>query len=152
MKFREVKLKKDPDCPVCGTHPTITELIDYEEFCGTVSDEAQQAVAGATITAGELKNMLDRDEAIFLVDVREPNEYEIVSIPGAVLIPKGEFVSGAALQSLPQDKRIVLHCKTGVRSAECLAVVKSAGFADAVHVGGGVIAWVNQVDPSLPVY
>ncbi len=152
MTYRSVKVKKDPECPVCGKNPSITELIDYEAFCGTVSDEAQQAVAGATITAGELKNMLDRDEAIFLVDVREPNEYEIVSIPGAVLIPKGEFVSGAALQSLPQDKRIVLHCKTGVRSAECLAVVKSAGFADAVHVGGGVIAWVNQVDPSLPVY
>jgi sulfur-carrier protein adenylyltransferase/sulfurtransferase len=152
MTYRSVKVKKDPECPVCGKNPSITELIDYEAFCGTVSDEAQQAVAGATITAGELKNILDRDEAIFLVDVREPNEYEIVSIPGAVLIPKGEFVSGAALQSLPQDKRIVLHCKTGVRSAECLAVVKSAGFADAVHVGGGVIAWVNQVDPSLPVY
>ena len=152
MTYRSVKVKKDPECAVCGKNPSITELIDYEAFCGTVSDEAQQAVAGATITAGELKNMLDRDEAVFLVDVREPNEYEIVSIPGAVLIPKGEFISGAALQSLPQDKRIVLHCKTGVRSAECLAVVKSAGFADAVHVGGGVIAWVNQVDPLLPVY
>ncbi len=152
MTYRSVKVKKDPECPVCGKNPSITELIDYEAFCGTVSDEAQQAVAGATITARELKSMLDRDEAIFLVDVREPNEYEIVSIPGAMLIPKGEFLSGAALESLPQDKRIVLHCKTGVRSAECLAVVKSAGFADAVHVGGGVIAWVNQVDPSLPVY
>jgi adenylyltransferase/sulfurtransferase len=96
--------------------------------------------------------MLDRNESIFLVDVREPNEYEIVSIPGATLIPKGEFLSGAALERLPQDKRIVLHCKSGVRSAEALAVVKDAGFADAVHVGGGVLAWISQVDPSLPAY
>ena len=152
MSYRSVKVKKDPECPVCGKNPSITELIDYDAFCGTVSEEAQEAAVGSTITARDLKTMLDGGEDIFLVDVREPNEYEIVSIPGAKLIPKGEFLSGAALESLPQDKRIVLHCKTGVRSAECLAVVKSAGFADAVHVGGGVIAWINQVDPSLPAY
>ena len=87
-----------------------------------------------------------------LVDVREPNEYEIVSIPGATLIPKGEFLNGSALEKLPQDKQIVLHCKSGARSAEVLAVLKAAGFDDAVHVGGGVLAWVNQVDPSLPTY
>jgi adenylyltransferase/sulfurtransferase len=137
---------------VCGKNPTITELIDYDAFCGTVSEEAQQAAAGSTITARQLKEMLDSDENIFLVDVREPNEYEIVSIPGAVLIPKGEFLSGAALEHLPQDRRVVLHCKSGARSAECLAVLKNAGFSDAVHVGGGVLAWVNQVDPSLPSY
>ncbi len=136
MSYRSVKVKKDPECPVCGKNPSITELIDYDAFCGTVSAEAQEAAVGSTITARELKTMLDGNEDIFLVDVREPNEYEIVSIPGAKLIPKGEFLSGAALESLPQDKRIVLHCKTGVRSAECLAVVKSAGFSDAVHVGG----------------
>jgi sulfur-carrier protein adenylyltransferase/sulfurtransferase len=152
MTYRTVKVRKDPECPVCGKNPTITELIDYEEFCGVVSEDAQQAAAGSTITATELKGMLDREEDIFLIDVREPNEYEIVSIPGAVLIPKGEFLSGAALERLPQDKRIVLHCKTGVRSAEALAVVKDAGFSDAVHVGGGVLAWINQVDPSLPAY
>ena len=152
MTFRSVKVRKDPECPVCGKNPTITELIDYEEFCGVVSEDAQQAAAGATITATELKDMLDRHEEIFLVDVREPNEYEIVAIPGATLIPKGEFLSGAALERLPQDKRIVLHCKSGVRSAEALAVVKDAGFADAVHVGGGVLAWISQVDPSLPAY
>jgi len=152
MTYRSVKVNKDPECPVCGKNPTVTELIDYDEFCGTVPEEAQRAAAGSTITARELNEMLASGEGIFLVDVREPNEYEIVSIPGARLIPKGEFMSGAALESLPQDKRIVLHCKTGARSAECLAVVKNAGFADAIHVGGGVIAWVNQVDPSLPVY
>jgi sulfur-carrier protein adenylyltransferase/sulfurtransferase len=152
MAFRSVKVRKDPECPVCGKNPTITELIDYEEFCGVVSEDAQKAAAGSTISAKELKDMLDGGEGIFLVDVREPNEYEIVSIPGAVLIPKGEFLSGAALERLPQDKRIVLHCKSGVRSAECLAVVKDAGFSDAVHVGGGVLAWISQVDPSLPTY
>jgi adenylyltransferase/sulfurtransferase len=152
MSYRSVKVRKDPECPVCGKNPTITELIDYEAFCGAVSEEAQEAVQGSTITAKDLKNMMDNDENIFLVDVREPNEYEIVSIPGATLIPKGEFLSGAALEKLPQDKRIVLHCKSGARSAEALAVVKDAGFSDAVHVGGGVLAWVNQVDPSLPTY
>jgi adenylyltransferase/sulfurtransferase len=152
MAFRSVKVRKDPECPVCGKNPTITELIDYEEFCGVVSEDAQHAAAGSTISAKELKDMLDGGENIFLVDVREPNEYEIVSIPGAVLIPKGEFLSGAALERLPQDKRIVLHCKSGMRSAECLAVVKDAGFSDAVHVGGGVLAWISQVDPSLPTY
>jgi sulfur-carrier protein adenylyltransferase/sulfurtransferase len=109
-------------------------------------------VQGSTITARDLKNMMDAGENIYVVDVREPNEYEIVSIPGATLIPKGEFISGAALEKLPQDKRIVLHCKSGARSAEALAVVKDAGFADAVHVGGGVLAWVSQIDPSLPTY
>jgi sulfur-carrier protein adenylyltransferase/sulfurtransferase len=96
--------------------------------------------------------MLDRNDDIFLVDVREPNEYEIVSIPGAVLIPKDQFLNGSALERMPQDRRIVLHCKSGVRSAECLAVVKNAGFSDAVHLGGGVLSWVSTVDPSLPVY
>jgi sulfur-carrier protein adenylyltransferase/sulfurtransferase len=152
MTYRSVKVRKDPECPVCGKNPTVTELIDYEEFCGAVSEEAQEAAMGSTISARQLKEMLDGDDNIFLVDVREPNEYEIVSIPGSVLIPKGEFLSGAALERLPQDRRIVLHCKSGARSAECLAVVKDAGFSDAMHVGGGVLAWVSQVDPSLPSY
>jgi adenylyltransferase/sulfurtransferase len=152
MTYRSVKVRKDPECPVCGKNPTVTELIDYEEFCGAVSEEAQEAAAGSTITARQLKDMQDAGENIFLVDVREPNEYEIVSIPGSVLIPKGEFLSGAALERLPQDKRVVLHCKSGARSAECLAIVKNAGFSDAVHVGGGVLSWVATIDPSLPSY
>jgi adenylyltransferase/sulfurtransferase len=152
MTYRSVKVRKDPECPVCGKNPTVTELIDYEEFCGAVSEEAQEAAAGSTITARQLKDMQDAGDNIFLVDVREPNEYEIVSIPGSVLIPKGEFLSGAALEQLPQDKRLVLHCKSGARSAECLAIVKNAGFSDAVHVGGGVLSWVATIDPSLPSY
>ncbi|MEU7941653.1 adenylyltransferase/sulfurtransferase MoeZ [Microbispora bryophytorum] len=152
MKYRDVKVRKDPECPLCGKNPSITELIDYEAFCGTLSDEAQQAAAGSTITAAELEAMRERGEDIMIIDVREPNEYEIVSIPGAVLIPKGEFLNGSALETLPQDKKIVLHCKSGARSAEVLAVLKNAGFSDAVHVGGGVLSWIKTVDPSLPTY
>ncbi|MFC4905816.1 adenylyltransferase/sulfurtransferase MoeZ [Actinomadura gamaensis] len=153
MSYRTVKVRKDPDCPLCGKNPTITELMeDYEAFCGAVSEEATQAAKDSTISVHDLKAMQERGEDIFLVDVREPNEYEIVSIPGATLIPKGEFLNGSALERLPQDKKIVLHCKSGVRSAEALAVVKNAGFGDAVHVGGGIVAWVNQIDPSLPSY
>jgi adenylyltransferase/sulfurtransferase len=103
-----------------------------------------------------LKDWLDEREKgerdFVLVDVREPNEYDINRIPGSILIPKGDFLNGSALGQLPHDKPVVLHCKTGVRSAEALAVVKGAGFADAVHVGGGVVAWVDQIDPSQPSY
>lgn len=152
MTYRQVKVRKDPDCAVCGPNPTVTELIDYEAFCGVVSEEAQEAAAGSTITPKQLKEWIDDGESIDIIDVREPNEYEIVSIPGARLIPKNDFLMGGALQDLPQDKKIVLHCKTGVRSAEVLAVLKSAGFSDAVHVGGGVIGWVNQIEPEKPVY
>ena len=152
MRFREVKVRKNPECPICGKNPTITELIDYESFCGAVSDEALKAAQGSTIVPTELKEWIDRGENIFLVDVREPAEFEIVAIPGATLIPKGEFLNGSAFEKLPQDKRLVLYCKTGVRSAEALAIAKGAGFADAVHVGGGVVGWVNQVEPHLPSY
>jgi len=152
MSYRKIAVHKDPTCAVCGEHPTVTELIDYDEFCGVVSEEAQQAAAGSTITAGELAELLDSDKPVYLVDVREPAEFEIVSIPGATLIPKDEILRGDALAGLPQDRQIVMYCKTGVRSAETLAAVKRAGFADAVHVQGGVSAWVNQVDTSLPSY
>ena len=152
MSYKTVRVRKDPECAICGKNPSITGLIDYDAFCGAVSADAEAAASGSTITAAELKGMLDLEDNIFLIDVREPNEYEIVSIPGATLIPKDQFLTGAALERLPHDKRIVLHCKSGARSAEALAVVKNAGFSDAVHVGGGVLAWVNQVDPSLPTY
>jgi len=153
MKYRDVKVRKDPECALCGKNPTITSLLDdYQAFCGVISDEAERAAQGSTITALELKEMIDRGDDIFLVDVREPNEYEICRIPGSVLIPKGEFLDGSALERLPQDKKIVLHCKSGGRSAEALAVVKNAGFSDAVHVGGGILSWIKNVDPSLPEY
>ena len=151
-----MKIRKDPNCAICGDHPTVTELIDYEAFCGSISDEAAEAAMDSTISVKDLKGMLDardRGEADFvLIDVREPGEFEIVSIPGAILIPKGQFLDGSALADLPTDKQIVLHCKLGGRSAECLAVVKGAGFSDAVHVGGGVLAWVTQIEPDKPSY
>ena len=156
MNYRTVKVRKDPNCAVCGENPTVTELIEYEAFCGAVSDEASEAVKGSTISVTELADMLDERESgdrdFLLVDVREPAEWDIVSIPGAELIPKGQFLSGAALSDMPQDKSIVVHCKAGVRSAEVLAVLKDAGFADAVHVGGGIVAWVNQIEPEKPSY
>jgi len=150
--WRTIKVRKDSECPLCGKNPTITELIDYEEFCGTVSGAAAEAAQGSTITAAELADLLGRGEPLHLVDVREPAEWEIVRIPGAVLIPKDEIMSGRALAGLPQDKPVVLYCKTGVRSAEALAALKSAGFRDARHVQGGVTAWARQVDHSLPIY
>ena len=146
MTFRTIKVRKDPE------GEPITELIDYEAFCGVVSVEAQEAAAGSTITVDELKDMMDAGKDFELIDVREPNEYEIVSIPGAKLIPKDEILSGRALAQLPNDKPIVLHCKTGVRSAEALAAVKAAGFKDAVHVQGGVTAWATRIDKTLPTY
>jgi sulfur-carrier protein adenylyltransferase/sulfurtransferase len=146
MTYRTIKVRKDP------AGEPITELIDYDAFCGFVSDEAQRAAAGSTITATELKEMLDAGKDPYLVDVREPVEFEIVKIPGGVLIPKDRILSGEALAELPQDKPLVLYCRTGVRSAEALAAVKAAGFKDAVHVQGGVTAWATQVDPSLPTY
>jgi len=156
MTYRKIKIRKDPDCAICGTNPTVTELIDYEAFCGAVSTEAAAAVVDSTINVKQLASMLDERERgerdFVLIDVREPNEFEIVSIPGSVLIPKNEFLMGNALAGLPQDKQVVLHCKVGGRSAEVLAVVKGAGFADAIHVGGGVIAWVNQIEPEKPTY
>lgn len=156
MTYRKIKIRKDPDCAICGTNPTVTELIDYEAFCGAVSDEAAAAVVDSTINVKQLSQMLEERERgerdFVLIDVREPNEFEIVSIPGSVLIPKNEFLMGNALADLPQDKQVVLHCKVGGRSAEVLAVVKGAGFADAIHVGGGVLAWVNQIEPEKPTY
>jgi len=146
MTFRTVSIRKDP------TGQPITELIDYDNFCGVVSDAASEAALGSTITVEELKDMIDSGKDFELIDVREPNEYEIVSIPGAKLIPKDEILSGAALSRLPQNKPIVLHCKSGARSAEALAAVQAAGFGDAVHVQGGVLAWATRIDTSLPTY
>lgn len=146
MTYRTIKVQRDPD------RTPVTELIDYDAFCGVVSDEGAAAADGSTITPSELAELLKSSDDIALIDVREPVEWDIVRIEGATLIPKGRILSGEALPELPQDRRIVLHCKTGIRSAEALAVIKRAGFADAVHVQGGIVAWATQVDPSLPVY
>ncbi|WP_035738331.1 adenylyltransferase/sulfurtransferase MoeZ [Glycomyces arizonensis] len=152
MTYRKIKVRKDPNCAVCGDNPTVTELIDYDDFCGAVTDEAAEAVVGSTITAKELETWLKEGRDIDLIDVREPAEYAIVRIPGSRLIPKGDIVSGAALADLPTERQAVFYCKSGVRSAEALAAAKAAGLSNAVHVQGGVLGWINQVDPSLPAY
>jgi len=153
MSLRKIKVRKDPNCPLCGDNPTQKDLLpDYEAFCGVLSDAAEVAVKDSTISVTELASKISTNDDFYLVDVREPSEFEIVRIPGSHLIPKQGFLDGTVLATLPQDKPIILHCKSGVRSAECLAILKGAGFADATHVAGGVIAWAKQIDTSLPVY
>lgn len=156
MQYRTLNVSKDPGCALCGEQRTITGLIDYEAFCGTVSDAALDAAVNSTITPADLSMMLSQrsrgERDFLLVDVREPNEHEIVAIEGSVLIPHRRFLDGSVLAELPTDKPIVLHCKMGGRSAEALAVLKAAGFADATHLGGGILAWIDRVEPSKPRY
>jgi len=154
MKFRELKLRRDPDCPVCGTHPTVTKLIDYDQFCGIVQP-AQDHSSGATVSATEitpveLKKKLDAGETPFILDVREPNEYQINRIPGSTLIPLGELPR--RYQELPKDRQIVAHCKMGGRSAKAQDFLKTVGFTDVLNLKGGILEWVDKVDPSQPKY
>ncbi len=146
MSYRTIKIRKDPESP------KITELIDYDAFCGVVSDEAAQAAVGSTITPAELARMRADGKDFELVDVREPVEWDIVKIDGAKLVPKSTFETGAGLAAIASDRPVVLYCKTGVRSAEVLATVHKAGYNDATHLQGGIVAWARQIDPSLPVY
>ncbi len=146
MTYRTIKIRKDP------ATPKITELIDYEAFCGVISDEVSAAVADSTITPRELRQLLDTDKKVALIDVREPVEWDIVHIDGAELVPKSTLESGDGLAKLPQDRQAVLYCKTGIRSAEALVAVKKAGFSDAVHLQGGIAAWAKQVDPDMVMY
>ena len=146
MSYRTITIRKDP------ATPKITELIDYEEFCGVVSEDAAAATTGSTITPGELRELLDSGKKLALIDVREPVEWDIVHIDGAQLIPQSLINSGEGLAKLPQDRMPVLYCKTGVRSAEVLATVKKAGFSDAVHLQGGIVAWAKQMQPDMVMY
>jgi adenylyltransferase/sulfurtransferase len=146
MTYRTIKIRRDP------AREKITELIDYEAFCGVISDEATEAAAGSTITPRELQEMLKSDRKVALIDVREPVEWDINRISGAELIPKSVIDSGDGLAKMPQDRIPVLYCKTGVRSAEVLAAVKKAGFADALHLQGGIVAWAKQLEPDMVMY
>lgn len=147
MSYHTMNFSKNPNCPLCGHNPTITELADYAAFCGTAIAEP-----AAVVTCTQLERWQDAGEDFLLVDVREEIEAAIVRIPESVLIPKGEIISGAAIPQLPRHKKIVLYCKTGVRSAEALGALRSAGFTNVWHLDGGVMAWVNTIDPSLPTY
>ncbi|PQM46787.1 putative adenylyltransferase/sulfurtransferase MoeZ [Mycobacterium talmoniae] len=146
MSYRTIKIRKDP------ATPRITELIDYDDFCGVVSEEAADAAAGSTITPRELRDLLDSGSKVALIDVREPVEWDINHIEGAELIPQSSINSGEGLAKLPQDRMPVLYCKTGVRSAEALAALKKAGFSDAVHLQGGIVAWAKQMQPDMVMY
>ncbi|PYR26094.1 MAG: molybdenum cofactor biosynthesis protein MoeB [Acidobacteria bacterium] len=152
MRFRELKLRKDPDCPVCGTYPTVTELIDYEQFCGiTPAAPEPVAVNNATeITSVELKQRLDRGEKPKIIDVREPNEYQINRIPGSALIPLGDVPKRYG--ELNPDEELVVHCKSGVRSAKAADFLRSVGFKRVLNLKGGILDWVDKVDPSQPKY
>ncbi|MBI4265060.1 MAG: molybdopterin-synthase adenylyltransferase MoeB [Acidobacteria bacterium] len=154
MRFRELKLRKDPDCPVCGTRPTVTKLIDYEQFCGMRPEpQAVQAATGANeweITSLELKRRLDAGDDLFILDVREPNEYQINRIPGSTLIPLGELPR--RYQELDPDREIVAHCKMGGRSAKAQEFLGSVGFRKVKNLRGGILEWVDKVDPSQPKY
>ena len=156
LTAREVRVAKDPACAVCGEQPTVTGLIDYEEFCGmtpTGPGHGDDAIMRATIDVHQLKAKIDSGEDFMLVDVREPYEAAIVSIEhDGVLLPKRAFMNGTALDQLPRDRALVLYCRSGVRSADALAVLQDAGYDNAVHVAGGVIDWVRQIEPHKPTY
>ena len=156
MKFREMKLRRNPQCPICGEKPSIQQLIDYEQFCGlpaTASGNGQATPAAPgpdEITVRELKKRLDAREDFDLVDVREPHEWQIAKIPGARLIPLGELLQ--RLDELDRNREILLHCKTGGRSGRALKFLKEKGYKRLKNVLGGIDAWAVQVDPSVPRY
>ncbi len=153
MRFRELKLRKDPDCPVCGDAPTVTELIDYEQFCGvTPAAPAPEPAAGGAddATVEQLKARIDRGDGVFVLDVREPQEYRICSIPGSTLIPLGDLSS--RLHELAGRGEMIVHCKSGARSAKAVKLLHEAGFAQARNLRGGILRWIDAVDPSLPKY
>jgi molybdopterin/thiamine biosynthesis adenylyltransferase/rhodanese-related sulfurtransferase/molybdopterin converting factor small subunit len=148
MRFRELKLRKNPECPVCGEHRTITKLIDYQQFCGIPAQEPK--VTEGEIEVTEVKAMLDRGDSFVLLDVREPHEYQIASIPGAKLVPLGEVAR--RLDEFDKNADIVIHCKSGMRSAKACGILKQAGFEHVRNMKGGILAWSDQVDPSVPKY
>jgi sulfur-carrier protein adenylyltransferase/sulfurtransferase len=150
MKFRELKLRKNPGCPVCGDHPTITKLIDYYEFCGVRGEEAPGPdVQVPEITPKELKSRLDRGDDLFILDVREPHEYQICNLNGK-LIPLGELPR--RVHELDSSREIVAHCRSGKRSAEAVDFLKKAGFRKILNLKGGILAWSDEVDPTVPKY
>ncbi|HEX2181983.1 MAG TPA: ThiF family adenylyltransferase, partial [Rubrobacteraceae bacterium] len=150
MSFREMRLRKDPNCPVCGENPTVTELIDYQEFCGIPQANAQaQTDEVPEITVQELKGRLQNGNKVSVLDVREPHEYEVANI-GARLIPLAELPE--RLVELERNEPLAVHCKTGGRSARAVRLLKEAGFRNVYNVKGGIDAWSEEIDPSVPKY
>src|SRR6266705_2283497 len=149
MKFRELKLRKNPDCPACGKNPTITKLIDYQEFCGIRGEEAPAEVTASEMQVEELKKRLDRGDDLFVLDVREPHEYQICNIDGH-LIPLGDLPN--RVNELDTSREIVAHCRSGVRSAKAVNFLRQAGFKKVHNLAGGILAWADRVDPKMPKY
>ncbi len=151
MRFRELKLRKNPECPACGEHPTVTKLIDYAEFCGVRGEETVNATQTTVpeIAPRELKSRLDRGDDLFILDVREPHEYQICNL-GGQLIPLGEL--SRRVNELDSSREIVAHCRSGKRSAEAVEFLRSAGFRKVLNLKGGILAWSDEVDPSVPKY
>jgi adenylyltransferase/sulfurtransferase len=149
MRFRELRLRRNPECPVCGDHPTVTKLIDYQEFCGVRPMNTQPAATDA-IDVMEVKRKLDRGDDFLLIDVREPHEYQIARIPGARLIPLGELPK--RLQEFDPNAEIVMQCKSGARSQRAVDFMKQNGFKNVLNMTGGITAWSDKVDPSVPKY
>ena len=150
MKFRELKLRKNPDCPVCGLHPTITQLIDYEEFCGVRGEESAIDRAVPEITVSDLKRKMDNQEPYVLIDVREPHEFDICRILGSQLIPLSEFTR--RMNELNSSDEILIHCLSGMRSAQATDLLRKAGFRKVYNVRGGIRAWASEIDPDMPMY
>ena len=150
LKFRELKLRKNPECPVCGAHPSVTKLIDYEQFCGIRGEEHVPETKVPEITAPEVKKMMDERKPFVLVDVREPHEFQICRIPGSTLIPLGDVPK--RMHELSSADEIVVHCRSGMRSAQAVELLMKAGFRKIHNLKGGVLAWADQVDPTMPKY
>ncbi len=149
MKFRELKLRKNPDCPACGTHPTITQLIDYNEFCGIRGEEKPVETGIPEMQVEELKRRLDAGENLYVLDVREPHEYQICNI-GGHLIPLGDLPK--RVNELDSSREIVAHCRSGVRSAKAVGFLQQAGFKKVHNLAGGILAWADRIDPKMPKY
>ncbi len=149
MRFRELKLRKNPDCPVCGDHPTVTQLIDYERFCGIRGEEKTVAATMQDMTPEELKRRLDAGEDLFVLDVREPSEYQICNL-GGHLIPLNDLPQ--RLRELDSNREIVVHCKMGGRSAKAVDFLRQSGFGKVHNLDGGINAWAERVDPKMPKY
>ncbi len=150
MRFRELKLRKNPACPVCGDHPTIKTLIDYAEFCGIRGEEAPMPQTSVPeITPRELKSRLDRGDDLFILDVREPHEYQICNL-GGYLLPLGDLPK--RVSELDSSREIIAHCRSGKRSAEATEFLQKAGFRKVLNLKGGILAWSDEVDPSVPKY
>ena len=149
MRFRELKLRRNPDCPVCGDHPTVTELIDYQQFCGISPEEAHHD-GTIEITPAEVADWLHSDNPPFLLDVREPNEWDICHLPGAVRISVNELAE--RMNELDSAVEMVVYCRSGVRSARAVDLLRQAGFRKVKNMAGGILRWSDEVDPSVPKY